>query len=122
MAASPITQITDRESNDKIVAAAEASIQPTVFYVSNSALAACRTFTPKYEALAARYPAVAFTQMDFMTSTSMLFKFAPNQLPVLTLMTKEASGSMWCSTIMGANVQQLEKGIDEMLERAGIAH
>lgn len=147
-----ITQITSLATHTTILQHAETSGQPTIFYVSNSALPAYKTFTPKYEALARRYAVAAgaegaelseearhrlqvhFTQMEISPSTSMLFKFAPNQLPVLTLICREkhgdgkdvedreggGSGNLWCKTVMGADMRGLEEGIDEMLSRAGI--
>lgn len=120
---SSIIQITDAASHSEITSQAELQSKPTIIYVSDSALPPCKTFTPNYESLISRYKAkydIAFAQMENTPKTSMLFKFTPNQLPVLTLMCRERGGSMWAKTIMGANLKELESGIAEMLEKAGL--
>ncbi|KUJ12818.1 uncharacterized protein LY89DRAFT_737726 [Mollisia scopiformis] len=76
--------------------------------------------TPSYEDLASRYRNIAFAQMDYGPETSMLFKFAPNQLPMLKLMYRDKNGGMWARTVMGADLRELKAGIDEMLEKAGL--
>jgi thiol-disulfide isomerase/thioredoxin len=121
-----IIQITDAASYSTFTKEAEWQGKPTVTYVSNSVLPACKTFTPKYENLVSHYGSkydITFGQIDYTSDTSMLFKFSPNQLPVLALMCRESekgSGNMWAKTIMGADLKALESGIAEMLEKAGI--
>ena len=115
--AAPITHIHNREEHDAVVA--ESDSQPTVIYVCNSATPVCKAFTPKYEGIATDYAEknVRFSLMDFNSATSHMFKFAPNQLPVITLMY----GGRWCKTVMGADVGALKAGIGEMLVKAGHA-
>ena len=110
--ATRVTQILDRPRHDKLIAEAHDPGQPTVLYVSNSSLPGCKVFTPKYEALAGRFPEVNFLQVDYCRETSDLFKFAPNQLPVLVLVK-----GWWAKTIMGANYKELEDGVKAMLEK-----
>lgn len=123
---SPIIQITNAASHSSFNEKAQSQGKPSIIYVSNSVLPACKTFTPKYESLASRYSAeydITFAQIEYAPDTSMLFKFAPNQLPVLTLMCRESekgSGNMWAKTVMGADLKALESGIEEMLDRAGL--
>lgn len=127
----PIQHLTTANSHLTFAKDHESTGKPSVLYVSNSSLPACKTFNPQYEALATRYSSeygnlITFAQMEFSAETSMLFKFAPNQLPILTLMCREREGSdgegevMWAKTVMGADLKELEKGIREMLGRAGV--
>ena len=118
---SGVTQIADKDTHDTIVAESWAST-PTVVYVSNSALPACKELTPKYEALAEEYSkrdgpqqTVKFTQLELSPETSYFFKFSPNQLPVAVLMSQ----GPWSRTIMSPKIKDLEDGIAEMLERGG---
>lgn len=118
--ASQVIQIPDKPAHDKIVDESEGT--PTIIYVSNSALPICRDFTPKYEALADKYNkssggerSIRFCQLDFSSETSAMFKFSPNQLPVVVFLCK----GPWSRTMMSPNVQQLEGGIEEMLRKAG---
>ena len=118
--ASSITKIPNREVHDTVVA--ESVATPTIIYVSNSSLPACKAFTPKYEVLADKYereanrkePTIRFCQLEFTNETSMMFKFAPNQLPVTVLMCNDN----WCKTILGANMAGLERAIEELLQKA----
>jgi len=110
--AARVTQILDRSQHEKLISEAHTSGKPTVVYVSNSSLPGCKVFTPKYEVLAERHPEVQFLQVDYCRETSDLFKFAPNQLPVLVLV----KGS-WAKTIMSADISELEEGIKAMLEK-----
>lgn len=111
-----ITYLNNKPEHDAAVSAADKT--PTVIYLSNSPLPVCKAFTPKYEDLAAKYAErnvdINFCLMELSSETSPMFKFAPNQLPVLVLMVK----GMWCRTIMGANVRELEAGIEELLKEA----
>ncbi|KAL2062970.1 hypothetical protein VTL71DRAFT_6042 [Oculimacula yallundae] len=120
---SPIHQLTNQKTHSEFSSTAESTGNPTVLYVSNCHLPACKTFTPKYTQLADRYvEQITFAQMELTAETSMLFKFAPNQLPVLTLMCRQSErkgGMMWAKTVMGADMAELERGIEEMLGRAG---
>ena len=125
--AAKITQIPNKQVHDTMVAESEGT--PTVIYVSNSSLPACKAFTPKYEALAdehdrnvsseyADIPAersIRFCQLDFSNETSMMFKFSPNQLPVVVLISE----GCWCRTLMSPSVKELESGIGELLKKAG---
>lgn len=111
---SSVTQITNRPSHDAVVDASATT--PTIIYVSNSALPICRTFTPQYEALAAKHGGAAkFTQMEITSDTSDMFKFGPNQLPVLVLLSR----GPWSRTLMSPSLEVLEKGVQEMLAREG---
>ena len=117
---SQIYQITNKPALQKVEA--ESSSVPTIIYVSNSALPICRDFTPKYEELAQKYSkdngdekSIRFTQIEFATETSALFKFSPNQLPVVTFLCK----GPWSKTLMSPSVQQMEQSIEEMLQKAG---
>jgi thiol-disulfide isomerase/thioredoxin len=121
-----IIQITSATSYSTFTKEAESQGKPTVTYVSSSVLPACKAFTPKYEDLAFQYTVkydITFGQIDYTSDTSMLFKFSPNQLPVLTFMCREnekGSGNMWAKTVMGADLKALESGIEEMLDKAGV--
>lgn len=63
---------------------------------------------------------VEFAQMEISSETSSLFKFSPNQLPVLVFMCREhgGTGDMWCKTVMGADLEGLRGGVSEMVNRA----
>lgn len=118
--ASQITQITDKSSLQKVGAEAEST--PTVIYVSNGALPACREFTPEYEALAEKYSkqdgqgtSVRFTQSELSSETSALFKFSPNQLPVLLFL----SPGPRTKTLMSPSVGNVEQEVEEMLQNVG---
>jgi len=123
---SSIIQITSAASYSTFTNSAESTGKPTVTYVFNSVLPACKVFTPKYENLASHCSSkydIIFGQIDYTSDTSMLFKFSPNQLPVLTLVCRESergSGNMWAKTVMGADLKALESGIEELLDRAGL--
>ena len=107
-----LINLTDRPSHDAAVTAAEET--PTVIYLCNSPLPACKTFTPKYSELATKYQDVQFCIMELTSETSPMFKFAPNQLPVLVFLVKKT----WCRTRMGADVKGLEAGLVELLNEA----
>ena len=107
-----LIHLTNKREHDTAVAAAE--MQPTVIYLCNSPLPACKTFTPRYIELAAKYQNIQFCIMELTSETSFMFKFAPNQLPVLVLMVKKT----WCRTMMGANVKELEAGLGDLLNEA----
>jgi thioredoxin-like negative regulator of GroEL len=115
-----ITHILNPTEHDQAVAQADAGT-PTIIYVCNSVTPACKAFTPKFHHLASIHNAqgVEFCQMDYNHETSMLFKFAPNQLPVITLMVN----GNWCRTVTGlsaaAKYEGLRSGIEELLEQAG---
>ena len=118
--ASQITQITNKQNHDKVVDESENT--PTIIYVSNSALPVCKEFSSKYEALADKHNQgrggerpTRFCQMEITSETSAMFKFSPNQLPVVVLL---CSGP-WSRTMMSPSIQQLESGIEEMLQKAG---
>lgn len=124
-----MTYITSPSSHATFTSHAESTGQPTVLYVCNPHLPACKTFTPLYTILAERYQAkhdIGFAQMDLSSETSMLFKFAPNQLPVMTFMCRQGKGmgkeegKMWAKTIMGADLREVERGVEEMLRVAGL--
>ncbi|KAG4434918.1 hypothetical protein IFR05_009587, partial [Cadophora sp. M221] len=110
---STIQHLTTPTSHSHFTKTAESTGIPSVLYVSNSSLPACKIFTPEYEKLAVRFTSkygdkITFTQMDFTSETSMLFKFAPNQLPVLTLMCRQCEsegGGLWAKTVMGADLR-----------------
>lgn len=117
MAAGLITLIPSKSVHDNIVA--ESNQIPTVIYVSNSSMPICKAFTPRYEALAQGYSSVRFCQMEFATETAAMFKFSPNQLPVVVLMCTEAGGSNWCRTMMSPRIEELEGAVRKILEREG---
>lgn len=84
-------------------------------------------FTPQYEDLASWYTpenapdAIELAQMEITSETSSLLKFALNQLPVLVFMcTESQSKKLWCKTIMGADLRELEAGVGELVGRAGL--
>ncbi|PVH83138.1 hypothetical protein DL98DRAFT_121193 [Cadophora sp. DSE1049] len=135
----PIIHLTNPTSHAQFTRSHEASGAPYVLYVFNFSLPACKAFTPQYEELAARYSSnsnpntsseegkenqTTFAQMDFSSETSMLFKFAENQLPVLTLMCRESgenwrTGMLWAKMVTGADLRGLEEAIGEMMGRVG---
>ena len=116
---SQTTQIPNRQVHDTIVAESES--KPTVIYVSNSVLPACKAFTPKYESIADKHnngntgkQAIKFCQLEITSETSAMFKFSPNQLPVVVFMCK----GPWSKTLMSPTVKEFEDGIKELLERS----
>jgi thiol-disulfide isomerase/thioredoxin len=125
-----ITQIISYDTHDALLSRAEMTGKPTVIYVSNSPLPACKKFTPQYESFATKAASnenerreeagIEFAQMELSSETSNLFKFAPNQLPVLVFMCRErlGKGDMWCKTVMGADLEGLEVGVREMMMKA----
>lgn len=108
--ASRVFQIADRASHDELMEQAHGSGRPTVLYVSNSSLPGCKVFTPRFEALARERFDVSFFQVEYSRNTHDLFKFSPNQLPVLVLVKGH-----WARTIMGANYDELVEGVKGML-------
>lgn len=120
MASPKLFQITSKSTLEQLEREAEST--PTMIYVSNGALPICRDFTPKYEELAEKYSknsgdekSIRFAQLEFASETSALFKFSPNQLPVVTFLSK----GPWSRTMMSPSIEQVEEGIGEMLQRAG---
>ena len=67
--ASRVVQINDKAEHDQIVT--QSKDIPTVIYVSNSSLPACKTFTPQYEDLAQRWHEtnIKFCQLEFTSET-----------------------------------------------------
>jgi thiol-disulfide isomerase/thioredoxin len=122
-----ITQIPDKRTHDNIVA--ESASIPTIIYVSNSSLPHCKAFTPQYEALANRLQEerktncskrnVRFCELGFATETAAMFKFSPNQLPVIVLMCNDRDGKNWARTMMSPRIRELELAVEDMRERAG---
>jgi hypothetical protein len=66
------------------------------------------------EAEAGGKKTVKFCQLEFTNQTSMMFKFAPNQLPVISLM---CNGN-WCKTLLSPTIQELKQGVEEMLSKS----
>ena len=122
---STITYIPNKSIHDTIVA--ESATTPTVIYLCNSVLPFCKTFTPKYEALAQKWSSgekdssgsevsnVRFTQMENTPETSPMFKFAPNQLPVVIFISE----GKWAKTLMSPTIEEVERGLEELVERVG---
>jgi len=110
---SRVVQIIDRTSHDKLINEAHIIGQPAVLYVSKSSLPGCKAFTPQYAALADEYPGVHFYQVEYSRETHDLFKFAPNELPVLILVKGN-----WARMIMGANHAELVAGVEGMLSES----
>ncbi|EMD00544.1 hypothetical protein BAUCODRAFT_144199 [Baudoinia panamericana UAMH 10762] len=106
-----ITKITNKAEHDAVVAEAERTT-PTVIAVINSATPRCKAFLPAFEGVAADHGhrRLKFATMDFNNDTSYMFKFAPNQLPVVVFLR-----SKWCRSIMGASSQELSEGMQELL-------
>lgn len=125
--ASSITDITDKKTHDTVVA--EAAQTPTVIYVCNSSLPHCKTFTPEYESLAYQVRNqsktdcskrnVRFCRMELTAETASMFKFSPNQLPVVTLICNDRDGNSWARTITSPKIAELEEAMDGMRQRAG---
>lgn len=111
---SQVIQIATKAEHDELVG--QSKSLPTVIYVSNSVLPACKTFTPKYEKLAEQWApmGIRFCQLEFTEKTSMMFKFAPNQLPITVFMVHDS----WCKTVMGADLSAIESVLGELLEQA----
>ena len=111
---SRITQITTKDEHDELVGQSKGI--PTVIYVSNSVLPACKNFTPKYERLAEQWApmGIRFCQLEFTEKTSMIFKFAANQLPVTVFMVHDN----WCKTVMGADLSAMDDVLAGLLEQA----
>ena len=117
---SKVIQIADKPTHDKIVSESEDT--PAVIYVSNSALPACKKFTPQYEELAGQYgrsngpeQTVRLCQLELTSEVSYFFKFSPNQLPVCVFMGK----GPWSKTAMSPSIGEVEMGVAELLEKAG---
>lgn len=104
--------INDRAEHDAAVTKADDGT-PTVLFVCNSSTPPCKAFVPKYAEMAAKYAdrGVKFYRMEFNSETSYLFKFSPNQLPVLTVMIN----GRWARTVMGGDAKGLESAIGELL-------
>ncbi|KAK3070518.1 hypothetical protein LTR53_010312 [Teratosphaeriaceae sp. CCFEE 6253] len=117
MAAGGITHITNRDEHD--VAVAQSETTPTVIYLSNSATPVCKAFTKGFERTAESHASsgIQFCQLEFNNETSMLFKFAPNQLPVVAFMCR----GPWCRSVVGATQKDLDAGIKQLLEADGAA-
>ena len=124
MMASPSSAVTDipnKSTHDTLIA--DSATTPTALYIFNSALPYCRELTPRYEALAQKYSSksdgsetsVRFAQMDHTPETSPMFKFAPTQLPVVVLIRE----GVWAKTLMSPTIKEVEKGVEELLEKAG---
>lgn len=122
-----IISIPDKTTHDRIVD--EAYSIPTVIYVSNSSLPMCKSFTPQYQSLAKRLQDqgrkdcsklnVRFCELEFATETAMMFKFSPNQLPVIVLLCKDADkGGLWARTMMSPRIGELEGAVEDMRGRA----
>ena len=110
-----ITQITDKASHDAIAGAGERGT-PTVIYVSFSPLPACRSFTPKFEQLAADATltdrGIVFAQMELDKETTPILKFGVQTCPICICLRKG-----WCRTLLGDDIKALQKCIrDELLE------
>ena len=110
--AAKIIQLGNKAKHDGVIHDCETTDTPTVIYVSNSALPTCKTFTPKYESLATEIEGVRFCQLDFSNETSMMFKFSPNQLPVVVLMR-----ARWCRTLMSPSMKELRAGIENLMSQ-----
>lgn len=125
--ANPITPIPDKPTHDQIVA--ESSSTPTIIYVCNSSLPHCKAFTPQYEALAYKLQTESRTNcskrnvkcctLEFGTETAAMFKFSPNQLPVVVLMCADRDGKSWARTMMSPRIEELEEAVEDMRARAG---
>lgn len=113
MDASATVQINNNSDLDNIVA--QSKSRPTVILVFNSAMPVCRKLIQQYAQVATEYESsdVCFSQMDLTSETSMLFKFAPNQLPVCVFTHQDS----WGRIIMAANEREIQAGVKEMLAR-----
>ncbi|EME48639.1 hypothetical protein DOTSEDRAFT_49073 [Dothistroma septosporum NZE10] len=112
--AAKVVQIHNKQEHDEVVA--HSKDIPTVIYVSNSSLPACKTFSPKYEDLAQRWShsGIQFCQLEFTSETSMMFKFSPNQLPVTVFMVRDS----WAKTVMGPDLREVEAALEELQKTA----
>jgi thioredoxin-like negative regulator of GroEL len=121
------TSIPNKAVHDTVVA--ESAHTPTVIYVCNSSLPICKSFTPQYESLAHKLQDQSRTNcskrnvklcvLEFGTETSAMFKFSPNQLPVVVLMCSDREGKNWARTMMSPRIGELEEAVEDMRERAG---
>lgn len=118
--ASAVTSIPNKEVHDTLMA--ESTNTPTVMYIYNSALPICKDFTPQYRDLAAKHNkggsseiSVRFTEMDSTPETSPMFKFAPTQLPVVLLISE----GKWAKTLNVPSIEEVEKGVEELMEKTG---
>ncbi|KAK5110054.1 hypothetical protein LTR62_006298 [Meristemomyces frigidus] len=76
-----LTHIRSPADHHEVIAEADSGT-PTVIYLRNDVIPACKAFDPKYEAIAHRYTetGVHFCVMDYNHETSPMFKFGPNQV------------------------------------------
>lgn len=113
---STITQIPDKPTHDRIVA--ESIDRPTILYLSSSVLPACKSFTPQYEALAARDSSdetnVRFCQIEYSNQTSPMFKFAQAQLPVVIFMCADR----YCETLLSPTIQEVDARLVKLKKKA----
>ncbi|KAK4929852.1 hypothetical protein LTR49_003479 [Elasticomyces elasticus] len=111
-----ITQITNPAEHDVVVSEAES--QPTIICLANSVTPVCKAFTKRFEETAARQTAsgVRFCLMEFNNETSMMFKFAINQLPVVVF----TCAGPWSRSVVGATQGDLDVGMEQLLEQAMI--
>lgn len=109
-----IVQIIDKATHDAVAGAGERGT-PTVIYVSFSPLPACRSFTPKFERLAADEAlvdrGVVFAQMELNMETTPMLKFGVQTCPICICLRKG-----WCKTLLGDDIKALQSCIrDELL-------
>ncbi|KAK4948281.1 hypothetical protein LTR10_012815 [Elasticomyces elasticus] len=107
-----ITHISTPAEHDVVVSEAES--QPTIICLVNSVTPVCKAFIKRFEETAARQTAsgVRFCLMEFNNQTSMMFKFAINQLPVVVFMC----AGPWSRSVVGATQRDLEVGIEGLLD------
>lgn len=115
MATKSVTLITNPAEHDAVVAKSED--KPTVLSLCNSVTPTCKTFAHQFEEIATRYgdSGISFCQMEFNNETSMMFKFAINQLPVVVFMCR----GPWARSVVGATQRDVEAGIKGLLEQMG---
>ncbi len=58
--------------------------------------------------------------MEFSNETASMFKFSPNQLPVITLICHDREGKYWARTMMSPTLAELEGKVEDMREKAGM--
>lgn len=110
----PIVPIPDKETHERLIAS---NPPPTVLYLSSSVLPACKAFTPHFERLAREWNGIRFCQMEYSSETSALFKFTQAQLPIVVLIC----GERWCRTLLGLTVEEVERGLGELQDKANEA-
>jgi hypothetical protein len=107
---------TEKPSHDSLVLQSTTKNISTVIHVYNSSVPRCQSFLSKFETWAKEHASlgdntVQYVKMDYTSEISLMFKFAPNQLPITVLKV----GERWARTVVGTELEETEELIGEMV-------